>query len=378
MAWSYRKRIKIIPGVHLNFSKSGISTSIGFKGASLTFGNNGTYLNTDIAGVGLYSRRKIPGSGSKPVPQGYYDEHPLHTDNIFSADIQEITSQDMQGIKEAVMAAHEQREDLRKDLATIKASLASSKMKLILSYVFLYGLLIRSKAKNIRADIDAKKEAILQLEEQIENCFVGLDVDFDPEIKIKYDKLVESFKKLAGSEKIWDVTSENFQNRVAARSAASTVVNKREVKFGINSLQDIKTNFETLWFRNANGADLYLYPTFIVMYSTQRSFALIGLHEIDLYHSPVRFIETAKVPADSKIIDRTWAKVNKNGTPDKRFRDNYQIPVVKYGDIHFSTDTGLNEQYQFSNYESSEEFARAFLEYQHIIKTLNLVPAALG
>lgn len=36
MAWSYRRRIKIIPGVHLNFSKSGISTTIGVKGASLT------------------------------------------------------------------------------------------------------------------------------------------------------------------------------------------------------------------------------------------------------------------------------------------------------------------------------------------------------
>ncbi|WP_238590569.1 DUF4236 domain-containing protein [Chryseobacterium cucumeris] len=24
MAWSYRKRIKVIPGVHLNFSKRGI------------------------------------------------------------------------------------------------------------------------------------------------------------------------------------------------------------------------------------------------------------------------------------------------------------------------------------------------------------------
>lgn len=37
MAWSYRKRIKVIPGVHLNFSKKGISTSIGIKGASINF-----------------------------------------------------------------------------------------------------------------------------------------------------------------------------------------------------------------------------------------------------------------------------------------------------------------------------------------------------
>lgn len=62
MAWNYRKRVKIAPGVHLNFSKNGVSTSIGPKGARVTFGKNGTYMSTSIPGTGLYSRQKI-GSG---------------------------------------------------------------------------------------------------------------------------------------------------------------------------------------------------------------------------------------------------------------------------------------------------------------------------
>lgn len=62
MAWSYRKRIKIAPGVHINLSKSGISTSVGPTGAKVTFGPKGTYLHTSIPGTGIYSRKKI-GSG---------------------------------------------------------------------------------------------------------------------------------------------------------------------------------------------------------------------------------------------------------------------------------------------------------------------------
>lgn len=61
MAWNYRKRVKIAPGIHLNFSKNGVSTSIGPKGAKVTFGRNGTYMNTSIPGTGLYSRQKISG-----------------------------------------------------------------------------------------------------------------------------------------------------------------------------------------------------------------------------------------------------------------------------------------------------------------------------
>lgn len=64
MAWNYRKRIKIAPGVHVNLSKGGISTSVGPKGAKVTFGKGGTYLNKSIPGTGLYSREKISGNGT--------------------------------------------------------------------------------------------------------------------------------------------------------------------------------------------------------------------------------------------------------------------------------------------------------------------------
>lgn len=64
MAWNYRKRIKIAPGIHLNLSKGGVSTSIGPKGAKISIGKNGTYLNTSIPGTGLYSRQKISGNRS--------------------------------------------------------------------------------------------------------------------------------------------------------------------------------------------------------------------------------------------------------------------------------------------------------------------------
>ena len=64
MAWTWRKRKSILPGVRLNFGKKGISTTIGPRGASLTFGPNGTYFNTSIPGTGLYNRQRIGGNNS--------------------------------------------------------------------------------------------------------------------------------------------------------------------------------------------------------------------------------------------------------------------------------------------------------------------------
>ncbi|AOC93195.1 hypothetical protein BB050_00039 [Flavobacterium anhuiense] len=369
MAWSFRKRIKIIPGVHLNVSKSGISTSIGVRGASMTFGSSGSYLNTSIPASGISSRKRLSSSNSNSNPEIYNETLEL-SDNIFSSDIHEITSQDMQGIKEAIILANQQRRDLKKDLLKIQTSLNTSKLKLGLSYFLIYGLVKKNIPESIKTDIETKKEALKQTKEQIGNSFVKLDIEFDPEIMEQYKVLVEAFTKLITSQKIWDVTSAHYQDRVAARSSASTLVKKRDVRFALKSLPDIKSDFNALYFQNANGADLYFYPSFIVMYSNNTNFALIGIDEIVFSQSYVRFTETGLIPKDSKVIDRTWAKVNKNGTPDKRFKGNYQIPVVRYGEIKLRTNTGLNEEYEFSNYEFTEEFGRAFRDYQSTIKSL--------
>ena len=58
----FRKRIKIVKGVHLNVSKSGTSLSVGPRGAKVTIGKKGVYANVGIPGTGLYARQKISGA----------------------------------------------------------------------------------------------------------------------------------------------------------------------------------------------------------------------------------------------------------------------------------------------------------------------------
>ncbi len=173
------------------------------------------------------------------------------------------------------------------------------------------------------------------------------------------------------SQKIWDVTTAIEKNRVETRLAASISEKKTEVRFDLKSLQDIKSKYIALVFKNANGADMYFYPNFIVFQASNGSFGLVDFRELDFNFNPTRFVESGNIPSDSKIIGTTWAKVNKNGTPDKRFKGNYQIPIVQYGTITLKTDTGMNEEYEFSNYEYCEQFAHDFNDYQKTINSLN-------
>jgi len=53
MGFRFRRSIKILPGVRLNFGKRGISTSIGIRGAHVTIGKTGTRTTVGLPGSGL-------------------------------------------------------------------------------------------------------------------------------------------------------------------------------------------------------------------------------------------------------------------------------------------------------------------------------------
>ncbi|RZJ81959.1 MAG: DUF4236 domain-containing protein [Flavobacterium sp.] len=389
MAWSFRKRIKIIPGVHLNISKRGISTTIGVKGASINFSNRGTYLNTSIPGLGLYNRQQIGGrnnSGTRQpanfpndqpevLPAPMLPQQPATTDNIFSLDANQITSNDMQGVKDAILLAHQQRGELSLDRLSVFEQWKRYEKRLSWSYWLLYGFIFKQRTIALKADIKTQKETLVAIYAQLKNSVVELDFNFDEEMHLQYQQMLQAFDQLTKSEKIWDVTSSYANDRYTTRSSASSVISRLPVKFYLGELPDISSKTQALVWQNANGADLYFYPNFVVLWNNKTQFAIIGYDELDLNYTTTRFIEDERVPSDTIIIDRTWNKVNKNGQPDLRFKDNYQIPIVAYGNIELQTKTGLNERYAFSNNQSAANFNLSFLAYQISLIKLAYVPA---
>lgn len=53
MGFRFRKSVKLLPGVRVNFSKSGTSLSVGGKGATANFSKRGTRVTVGIPGTGI-------------------------------------------------------------------------------------------------------------------------------------------------------------------------------------------------------------------------------------------------------------------------------------------------------------------------------------
>jgi hypothetical protein len=53
MGFRFRRSIRILPGIRLNFGKRGVSTSIGVKGARITLGHGKVRETIGIPGSGI-------------------------------------------------------------------------------------------------------------------------------------------------------------------------------------------------------------------------------------------------------------------------------------------------------------------------------------
>jgi len=65
MGLRFRRVFSVLPGVRINVSKSGLSTSIGTRGADVNIGRHGVTTNAGIPGTWLSYRQKMGSRGSK-------------------------------------------------------------------------------------------------------------------------------------------------------------------------------------------------------------------------------------------------------------------------------------------------------------------------
>jgi Bacterial SH3 domain len=94
------------------------------------------------------------------------------------------------------------------------------------------------------------------------------------------------------------------------------------------------------------------------------------VREVNAAFSITRFIEEEALPSDAEVIGRTWKKANKDGSPDRRFANNYEIPIVRYGELRLKSATGINEAYLLSDAAAAEAFAATMSAYQAELSAL--------
>lgn len=383
MGFRFRRSVRLFPGVRLNFSASGISASVGVRGASVTVGPRGSHVNLGIPGSGLSFRAPLAPGDAKPAvrlpagsPSGSLGppEPPLpavttpHVEalgEIRSADNDSLTSLGLREFRDLLAEAYQESQRLKGEIPAVEAALQAARTR---AYKWENGFLLRRllkrKFERIRESYRVAKGERIELERAIEACRVALEIEMEGDIDSTFGALVDSFRNLAACERIWDTTAAVAVDQFRERSQASRSITRSSVELDLKPAEVVAPSRPALRFQNANGGDLYILPGFLLVYGGGRDFALVRLTEVRLAYLTVQFQERDTVPADSVVVGETWAKVNKDGSPDRRFASNFRIPVARYGQLQFRSAAGLNEEFLFSDSAKAEAFAGAFARHR--------------
>jgi hypothetical protein len=386
MGLRFRRSFQLFPGVRLNLSGKGASASFGIPGATVNLGSRGIRSTIGIPGTGLSytsghgsdvrprNEPGWPGGGDAPVfrpnqshgdpalPPTYWQAPGMR--EIGSASVEQLTSESLAELREVIAQARSQRREIEADLAEARRLHEDEIAELERRRRSLFRVFYKRRIEELGAALPASLAEIERLEAWHAATHIDIRFETGDAASKAYAALVRAFEALRASAAIWDITSDRGTRKVIERTSASRVLTRHPAIVEFSTSDLVRFEGRAMRFQNVNGEDILLFPGMAMMPRPDGAFALIDLRELKVEYEAVRFIEDEAVPRDAMIVEETWAKVNKDGSPDRRFRDNYRIPICLYGRLLFTSPGGIEEEYQFSQAEAAGNFGRAFNNYK--------------
>jgi hypothetical protein len=71
------------------------------------------------------------------------------------------------------------------------------------------------------------------------------------------------------------------------------------------------------------------------------------------------FIEDGAIPGDAQRVGTAWKFANMNGGPDRRFKNNRRLPILRYADVQLTGAGGFTVLWSFSTCASAQALAGA-------------------
>lgn len=283
---------------------------------------------------------------------------------IASASVEVLTSTSLLPLRDLIAKAREQQAQVKADLKEAREEDAKQQGELNRRKASWFRWFYKRRIAELEVALPVTKAEVERLANWQDNTKIAVTFEAGDAAQRAYSSMVRAFDGLKLSDKKWDVTADRSTNQFVERTLANRTVNRHPVAFEFSSTDLIQFSGRAMRFENVNGDDILIYPGVAVIPRADGVFALIDIRELQVTVDGVRFHEIEGVPRDAKVVGQTWAKTNKDGSPDKRFKENYQIPICLYGQIAFRSQTGVTEEYMVSDANAALAFVEAVNVYK--------------
>ncbi len=335
MGFRYRKSINLGGGFRINLSKSGIGYSWGVKGYRVTKTAKGrTRTTASIPGTGISYVHESGKNNNGSFGRG---NTPAHQHPVPSIDNNHYDTQNIVNNVATAMVS-EGLEDM----------LASASKAIKLNRVFTIGLWITVIWGIGFPIMFLVAAAFLALKIFVKTKgTIDLYYSIDDDQKAVVNERMQPMLKITECAKVWRImqTSKVIDRKYA--SGASNTVNRTACKATTKAPFPFKANLQVASFKAGKETLLFLPDKLFIIQGSK--IGALNYSDINFNAHTTRFIESESVPRDAQVVGQTWKYVNKSGGPDRRFKDNRQLPICLYGELELSSTSGLNTVIMFSN-----------------------------
>lgn len=326
MGIRYRKSINLGKGFRINMSKTGPGFSWGGKGFRITRTANGNIRGSAyIPGTGIGYQKDFgnPQKRIKTNKNKSAKSKSESKDSIFyQNDIGSIHSSDMADV---VAATNKNRTYKYTAIALIIIGLLLIIVNPLFAILAVLGVILAIYNKN--------------------NQTISLDYELSDDAKEELEVTNNLLAGIMESDAVWLVNE--VEEARAGDEERMRIIDRTPINFYKGTDEAIKANVDT-YTLDAGKVKLIFLPDAIFIKQNGK-LAAVSFKEIDINLATALFLEDSKIPNDATVLGKTYAHTNKDGSPDKRYKDNPQLNLVEYGVLSLTKNPGLNSLIVFSD-----------------------------
>jgi DNA polymerase-3 subunit epsilon len=312
--------------------------STGVPGLRVGTGPRGSYIRVGAHGVDYRHTLPRPGGRGRAVPR---PPAPQYRQRIPAAD--EVLMEDVTGATTAELA------DASPDELISQLNEAARHFSLLPLVILLWLPVVTIPlAILLRARDKARRTVVVFYEVE------GLPSTW-------FQGLVDSFAAVQQCAAHWHVTAQGAvvtTRQYKVNSGASAIIRRDRGRADLAGPPVIASNI-AIPSLHASRRSVYFLPDRIVI-RDGRQYADMPYQHCRISGTPTRFIESGQVPGDAERVGTTWKYVNKGGGPDRRYKNNPQLPIMRYGELALTAQPGFSFIWQTSRAAAASALAAAF------------------
>lgn len=151
----------------------------------------------------------------------------------------------------------------------------------------------------------------------------------------RFIRFSEVLRSLSSTRNVWRLKSQIATDDWKRNAGAQSIVVRQRSKVGQMALNLIKTNVD-IWGIDSGSIKLYMLPDLIFVFQNG-VYSTIPYDDLKIAFEDFEYTEHETLPQDATVISQTWKFVRRDGGPDRRFNNNRQLPIVRYGMVKLAT-----------------------------------------